>query len=41
MNIGNIECDKYEETVYKIADNYTGYMKDVYSKENGEVKREN
>ena len=41
MKIGNIECDKYEETVYKIADKYTGYMKDVYEKENREFNREN
>ena len=41
MKIGNIECDKYEETVYKIADKYTGYMNDVYEKENREFNREN
>lgn len=41
MKIGNIECDENERIVYNIADEYTGFMKNVYEKENREFNREN
>lgn len=41
MKIGNIECDENERIVYTIADEYTGFMKNVYEKENREFNREN
>ena len=40
MKIGNIECDKYEELVYKIADGYCDKMKDVFEEEDREFNRE-
>ncbi len=34
MKIGNIECDENEKIVYTIADEYTGFMENVYKSEN-------
>lgn len=41
MKIGNIECDENEKIVYTIADEYTGFMENVYKSENREFNREN